>query len=75
MEPHSSFGLRPPHMAPFALPHTISDPAALEAAAAAVQRFFADKKMPLIVAGRCVRCVRRWQVPCTGAACSAAAAC
>jgi hypothetical protein len=43
-------------MSPFALPRTISDPAALEAAAAAVQSFFADKKMPLIVAGRRVRC-------------------
>eukprot|EP00882_Tetradesmus_deserticola_P002684 GHRQ01002855.1.p1 GENE.GHRQ01002855.1~~GHRQ01002855.1.p1 ORF type:complete len:308 (+),score=108.40 GHRQ01002855.1:231-1154(+) len=55
MEPHSSFGRRPPFMAPFALPRTVSDPAALEAAAAAVQRFLADKKMPLIVAGRRVR--------------------
>ncbi|WIA38705.1 hypothetical protein OEZ86_002005 [Tetradesmus obliquus] len=55
MEPHSSFGLRPPLMTPFALPRTISDPAALEAAGAAVQRFFAGKKMPLIVAGRRVR--------------------
>jgi hypothetical protein len=42
-------------MARFALPRTVSDPAALEAAAAAVQRFLADKKMPLIVAGRRVR--------------------
>lgn len=56
MEPHSSFGLRPPLMTPFALPRTVSDPAALEAAGAAVQRFFAGKKMPLIVAGRRVRC-------------------